>query len=218
VLSRRRARVCSLFPRGLRAAQSPAAGRSRGLPDHQYPDGQWDYYRFYLSHFDQTVADFDADIPATLSVIYRRGDPEIVGKVYLSALVTRNGRWFGSAHRAPPIPPDATLWPSADFNALVEAFRLTGFRPGNSWYLNDAANIAYAHSAPDGGRLRQPVLFINGEFDSICDITRTQLGDPMRSACLDLSIASLPAGHWLPLECRTELSHAIESWLTTKKL
>lgn len=187
-------------------------------PVDQYPDGQWDYYRFYLTHFEETVTDFDADIPATLSLIYRRGDPKIAGHIYPSASVTRNGGWFGSAHRAPSIPPDPTLWPVADFSALVEAFRSTGFRPGNSWHLNDDANITYAHSAPDGGRLQQPVLFINGDFDGICDINRTKLGDPMRSACKDLWITSLPAGHWLPLECKTELVQAITSWLKTKNL
>jgi hypothetical protein len=72
-------------------------------PVDQYPDGQWSYYRFYLTHFEQTLTDFNADIPASLASIYRRGDPASVG-------------------------------------------------PGNSWYLSDAANIAYAQAAPDGGR------------------------------------------------------------------
>lgn len=187
-------------------------------PADQYPDGQWDYYRYHLTHFEQTVSDFNADIAASLSVIYRRGDPEMVGSVYPSALITRNGGWFGSAHRAPSIPPDPGLWPAADFTALVEAFRVTGFRPGNSWYLNDDANVAYADSAPDSGRLHQPVLFVNGDFDGICDITHTHLGDPMRSACPDLSVTSLAAGHWLPLEYKTELVEPIRSWLKAKKL
>jgi hypothetical protein len=68
-------------------------------PADPYPDGQWDYYRFYLAHFDPTVTDFNADIPATLALIYRRGDPASVSKVYRSALVTSHGGWFGSAHR-----------------------------------------------------------------------------------------------------------------------
>jgi pimeloyl-ACP methyl ester carboxylesterase len=187
-------------------------------PADQYPDGQWDYYRFYLTHFDQTVADFNADIPATLAAIYRPGNPASVGQVYRSALVSRNVGWFGSAHRAPATPPDPTLWPTADFGALVGAFRVTGFRPGNSWYLNDTANIAYAHAAPDGGRLGQPVLFVNGEFDGICDITRSRLGEPMRRTCQDLSVTNLPAGHWLPLEHKTELVESIRSWVSTKRL
>jgi pimeloyl-ACP methyl ester carboxylesterase len=187
-------------------------------PADEYPDGQWDYYRFYLTHFDQTVSDFDADVPATLAAIYRSGNPASVGKVYRSALVTRNGGWFGSAQRAPAMLPDPALWPAADFDALVEAFRATGFRPGNSWYLNDTANITYAHAAPDGGRLRQPVLFVNGDFDGLCDINHNRVGEPMRSTCQDLSVTSLSSGHWLPLERKAELIQAMRSWLKTKGL
>ncbi|HEX4065262.1 MAG TPA: alpha/beta hydrolase [Acidobacteriaceae bacterium] len=187
-------------------------------PADEYPDGQWDYYRFYLTHFDQTVADFDADIAGTLAAIYRSGKPGPADKVYPSALVTRSGGWFGSAHRAPAVRPDTALWPPADFDALVEAFRATGFRPGNSWYLNDTVNMAYAHTAPNGGRLQQPVLFINGDFDGICDINRSQIGEPMRRTCQDLSVTSLPSGHWLPLERKAESIQAIRSWLRTNRL
>jgi pimeloyl-ACP methyl ester carboxylesterase len=187
-------------------------------PANQYPDGQWDYYRFYLTHFDQTVTDFNADIPASLAAIYRSGNPESVGKVYRSAIITRNDGWFGSEHRAPAVQPDPALWPPADFDALVGAFRVTGFRPGNSWYLNDSANIAYASAAPDGGRLHQPVLFINGAFDGLCDITHSRFGEPMRSACPDLTVTNLGSGHWLPLERKVEVIQAVRSWLKTKAL
>jgi pimeloyl-ACP methyl ester carboxylesterase len=187
-------------------------------PADQYPYGQWDYYRFYLTHFDRTVTDFDADIPASLAAIYRSGNPESVCKVYRSAMITRNGGWFGSAHHAPNVQPDAALWPSADFNSLVEAFRITGFRPGNSWYLNDSANVAYAHEAPDGGRLCQPVLFVNGDFDGLCDIAHNRFGEPMRNTCQDLTVTGLPSGHWLPLERKAEVTEAMCSWLKAKAL
>jgi len=190
----------------------------RLYPADRYPDGQWDYYRFYLTHFEQTVSDFDADIPATLASIYRTGNPASMGKVSPSALMTLNRGRYGSAHRAPPTAPDPTLWPPADFDALAEAFRAHGFRPVNAWYLNDTANIAYARAAPDGGRLRQPVLFINGGWDAICDIDRSRLGEPMRRACQDLSVTNLEAGHWLPLEAKTESIQAIRSWLEAKRL
>jgi pimeloyl-ACP methyl ester carboxylesterase len=139
-----------------------------------------------------------------------------VGKTYRSALVSRNGGWFGAAHRAPAVQPDAALWPSTDFDALVDVFRASGFRPANAWYLNDDANIAYAQAAPDGGLLHQPVLFVNGDFDGICDITRSRLGEPMRSTCTDLTVTTLPSGHWLPLERKTELVQVMRSWLEGK--
>jgi pimeloyl-ACP methyl ester carboxylesterase len=187
-------------------------------PADQYPDGQWDYYRFYLTHFEQTVNDFNADIPASLAAIYRHATSDSVGKVYRSAITTRNGGWFGAAHHAPAVAPDPLLWPAADFNTLIEAFRVTGFRPGNSWYLNDTANIAYAHEASNGGRLHQPILFLNGDFDGLCDINRNRVGDPMRHTCRDLSITSLQSGHWLPLERKAESVESIRAWIRAKGL
>ena len=182
-------------------------------PADQYPDGQWDYYRFYQTHFDPSVGDLDADIRATLASIYRPGNLASSGKASPSAMITANGGRYGSAHRAPPTQPDPTLWPPADFEVLVQAFKTTGFRPAGAWYLNDAANIAYANAAANGARLQLPVLYVNGEWDPICDINRSRLGNPMRGACTDLSVSSLPAGHWLPLERKTELIQSIRSWL-----
>ena len=141
-----------------------------------------------------------------------------MGKVYRSAIITRNGGWFGPEHHAPAVQPDLALWPQADFDALVDALRVNGFRPGNSWYLNDSANIAYAHAAPNGGHLRQSVLFINGEFDGLCDITHNRSGEGMISACQDLTVVNLPSGHWLPLERKAEVTEAVRSWLKTKAL
>jgi pimeloyl-ACP methyl ester carboxylesterase len=114
--------------------------------------------------------------------------------------------------------PDPALWPQSDFDALVDSFRVHGFRPGNSWYLNDGANIAYAHTAPDGGRLRQPVLFINGAFDGLCDITHNRSGEGMSSACQDLTVTNLASGHWLPLERKAEVVEAVRAWLRAKAL
>jgi hypothetical protein len=62
------------------------------------------------------------------------------------------------------------------------------------------------------------VLFINGDWDAITDINRSRLGEPMRSACGDLTVTNLPAGHWLPLERKSEVVQTIRSWVATKRL
>ncbi|MBE7209862.1 MAG: alpha/beta hydrolase [Gluconacetobacter diazotrophicus] len=187
-------------------------------PADRYPDGQWDYYRYYTTHFDAAVADLDADVAASLASIFRPGDPAGMGKPAPHASVTRDGGRFGATHRAPPTPPDPALWPPADFEALVRAFSARGFRPSCAWYGNDDANIAYAAAAPDGGRLSQPVLFVNGDFDQVCSITGNRQGDPMRAACPDLAVSSLPSGHWLPLERKAELVQAVRTWLRARDL
>ncbi|WP_213740501.1 alpha/beta hydrolase [Bradyrhizobium sp. dw_411] len=195
----------------------PLVDRTIYPADH-YPDGQWDYYRYYTTHFETAVADLDADKAASLASIFRPGDPAGVGKVASHAVVTRNGGRFGAAHRAPSTQPDPALWPPADFDALVQAFNAHGFRASCAWYLNDDANVAYAGKACDSGRLTQPVLFVNGDFDQICTIAGNPQGDPMRAACADLTVTSLPAGHWLPLERKAELIQVIRTWLQSRKL
>ena len=187
-------------------------------PADEYPDGQWDYYRYYTTHFESAVADLDADKAASLASIFRPGDPAGVGQPSSNAVVTRNGGRFGAAHRAPPTRPDPALWPPADFDRLVQSFEAHGFRPSCAWYLNDDANIEYAREAPDGGRLSQPVLFVNGDFDQICTITGNRQGEPMRAACADLHVTTMPSGHWLPLERKDELIEAIRGWLQRKNL
>ena len=98
-------------------------------PADLYPDGQWDYYRYYTRQFEAAVADLDADHAATLASIFRPGSPAVVGTVAPTALVTRNGGRFGTAHRAPPTRPDPALWPPADFDVLVQTFKdARGFR------------------------------------------------------------------------------------------
>ena len=187
-------------------------------PANEYPDGPWDYYRFYLTHFDQATSDFDADVRATLAAIYRSGNPAAMGQVYRSAKITSGGGWFGTAHHAPDVTRDPDLWPADDFDALVDAFHTHGFRAPNAWYLNDDANIAYASEARNGGRLDMPVLFLNGDWDALCDITRSPLGGPMREACEALSAVNLSSGHWLPLERKAESIQAITSWLEAHSL
>jgi len=206
------------FPQGFALPTLVSLVDRELYPAEIYPDGQWDYYRFYLTHFDQAVGDMDADIRATFASLYRPGNPSSVGKISPSAMLTANGGRYGAEHRAPDTAPDFTLWPSADFDVLVAAFKVTGFRPVCSWYLNDAANLAYVSAAPNGGRLDKPVLFLNGEWDVICDIGRSRLGQPMEHSCNDLTVTNLPAGHWLPLERKAESIQAIASWLQAKGL
>ena len=94
----------------------------------------------------------------------------------------------------------------AGYDALVAAFRTTGFRGADAWYLNDAANLAYAAEAPDFGRLRLPVLFLHAAWDPTCDTAHTRLAEPMRADCADLREVTIAGGHELMLECPAEVN------------
>jgi pimeloyl-ACP methyl ester carboxylesterase len=184
-------------------------------PEDKYPAGQWDYFEFYRAQFDQAADDFAADPAATISFLYRTGSPHAVGVRAYTSTIRAWGGWFGSAHRAPSFPRDPAMLSEADFDALVAAFRTTGFRGAGSYYMNDAANIAYADEAPHGGRLALPVLFLHAAWDVVCDTVHSRLAEPMRADCARLTEITIQGGHELQLERPAEVNAAIAAWLTT---
>jgi len=68
-------------------------------PVDEYPVGQWDYHLYYEESFDAARAAFDADARATVKALFRKGTPAGRGKPARSAMVRRNGGWFGPAGR-----------------------------------------------------------------------------------------------------------------------
>ncbi|WP_375419559.1 alpha/beta hydrolase, partial [uncultured Hymenobacter sp.] len=187
-------------------------------PVEQYPAGQWEYFLFYRENFAQAAHDFEADVAATLALLYRAGSPEAIGKPAPTAAVRAQGGWFGPAHRAPAMPRDTALLSPADYNTLVAAFSATGFRGANAWYLNDAANLAYAAEAPNFGRLTLPVLFLHAEWDTVCDSVHSRLAEPMRMDCTNLHEVTIEGGHELMLERPAEVNAALDAWFTAEGL
>ena len=187
-------------------------------PEDEYPVGQWDYWLLHREHFTRTVRVFETDVEATFAASYRTGSPKGIGTPAISADMRVKGGWFGPASSAPAMPRDEALMPQGDFDALVAAFEKTGFGGADAWYLNDAANIAYAAEAPNFGRIGLPVLFLHAEWDTVCDTVHSRLGDPMREDCSDLAEVTIAGGHMLMLERPAEVNAAIADWLEAKQV
>ena len=191
----------------------PLADRAR-YPEDRYPAAQWDYWLFYREHFAQAAHDFEADVAATLAVLYRRTPREALDAPSPTATVRARGGWFGAAHRAPAIPRDPTMLSDADFDALVAAFAKTGFSGPDAWYLHDDDNLAFAAAAPNGGRLTLPALFVHAARDVVCTTVDGRLAEPMRADCADLTEATIDAGHFVMQERPDDVNDALAGWLT----
>ena len=185
-------------------------------PVERYPVGQWDYWLYYREHFGQAARDFEADVQATLSLLVRSGPKERVGKPSFVATIRERRGWFGEAHRAPEMPRDEAMLSDADFREWVDAFRSTGFAGADAWYVNDAANIAYAGEAANFGRITLPALFIHAARDVVCDTVHSRLADPMREDSADLTEVTIDGGHELMLECADEVNAAIREWIVAR--
>jgi pimeloyl-ACP methyl ester carboxylesterase len=92
----------------------------------------------------------------------------------------------------------------------------TGFFGPDSWYMNGAANIAYAAHAKNRGKLTLPVLFLHGAHDYTCETIDSRLAEPMRRDCADLTEVVVPSGHWMAQERPVEVNPALAKWLAIK--
>jgi len=183
-------------------------------PEAKYPAGQWDYQLFYEHDFEAARAAFEADLPATFKALFRSGSAKDKGRPAPTARVTRDGGWFGGTGRAPDVPRDPAVMSEADLATYVAAFERTGFFSPDAWYANNARNLAYAARVPDGGVLRLPALFVHATYDTICETVDSQLADPMRRDCTDLTERVVDAGHWMPQERPDDVNAALAEWLT----
>jgi len=204
------------IPEGF-AAESviPLADRTL-YPEDQFPAAQWDYQLFYRENFARAQAGFEANIPATVRALFRAGTPAGKGKPGRLAFIRANGGWFGPGNTAPDLPRDAAVLTEDDEARYVAALTRNGFFGPDSWYMNSAANAAFAARAKANWRLAMPVLFLHAAYDYTCATINTRLADPMRAYCADLTEGTVLSGHWMAQEKPAEVNAALAEWLAAK--
>ncbi|HVZ08209.1 alpha/beta fold hydrolase [Rhodopila sp.] len=185
-------------------------------PEDQFPAGQWEYQLFYRENFDAARSAFEANVDATVKALFRKGNAAAKGQPSRTALVRRDGGWFGGAGVAPDVPADTDVLSEADLCAYVASLKRNGFFGPDSWYMNGEWNRAYASQAANGGRLDMPVLFLHGAFDYTCETVESRLAEPMRAACSDLTEVVVRSGHWMAQERPLEVNAALAKWLAVK--
>jgi len=180
----------------------------RGLyPEREYPAGQWLYMRRYEENFAGSIAPMDGDVSKFLRLAFRKGDPEGEGKA---------DAWDPLGAVYPEVPRDADIVSEQDLSVYVSALERTGFFGPTSWYMNHPANAEYAKGARKEGYLEMPVLFLNAQYDYICECTHSRLPEPMRTYCHNLTEQTIRSGHWMAQEKPSEVNAAIVRWLATK--
>ena len=184
-------------------------------PVDKFPAGQWEYQRFYEEDFDAAIAPFDANPMNAIKALFRGGDPGGKNKPSRTAFVRTDGGWFRGAPEPPDLTRDPGVITEADLCAYSAALTRNGFFGPSSYYMNHGDNAAYSARALNGGMLDMPALFIAAEYDFTCECITSQLAQPMRDHCRDLTTRVVRSGHWMAQEKPAEVNAAIVHWLAT---
>ena len=104
-------------------------------PEAEHPAGQWDYQFFYEESFDKAHAGFEANIRNVVKALFRKGNPDAVGKPSRTAAVRKAGGWLGGG-AWPDLPRDADVLTESDMDAYIAALTRNGFFGPDSWYMN----------------------------------------------------------------------------------
>jgi soluble epoxide hydrolase / lipid-phosphate phosphatase len=185
-------------------------------PSKRYPAGQWEYQRYYEEQFDRATRVFGANPYATVKLLFRKGDPSGFGKPAATAMTRINGGWFGDLSEAPDVPMDSDVVSEADLRTYAEALERNGFFGPDAYYMNHAANAAYAARAVNGGRLDLPVLFLAAQYDYVCESVTSRLAEPMRAQCSRLDETVVYSGHWMAQERPADVNAALARWLAVR--
>jgi pimeloyl-ACP methyl ester carboxylesterase len=185
-------------------------------PEDEYPAGQWDYQLFYVENFDRARAVFEGNVRNTVKALFRRGNPRGKGKPSRTAVVRREGGWFGGADQAPDLPMDTDLLTESDLETYASGLERNGFFGPNAWYMNHARNRDFAARATNRGILEMPVLFLHGEYDYTCETIASRLAEPMRRDVKQLTEVVVPSGHWMAQEQPAMVNAALARWLATQ--
>lgn len=185
-------------------------------PEAQFPAAQWDYQLFYQENFAAACAGFESDIRAMVRAMFRAGRPEGRGRPTSTAMVRSLGGWFGPGQKAPDLPRDDAVLSQEDENRYTAALERNGFYGPDSWYMNAAANTAYAARAGAEGRLTLPTLFLHAAYDYVCETLDSRLAEPMREMCANLTEAVVPSGHWMAQEQPVLVNAHLARWLAAQ--
>ena len=185
-------------------------------PEARYPNGPWEYHKYYEKDFDRANRILDADPENVLKMFFTRGDASGAGKPAYTATVTRDRGWFNGQLQPPESPLDEAILSEVELRQYASALRRNGFFGPNAWYMNHARNAEYTTRAVNDGVLDLPALFLLAEHDHVCESIDSRLAEGMRRHCRNLTSVSISSGHWMAQECPAQVNAAIARWLAVE--
>jgi pimeloyl-ACP methyl ester carboxylesterase len=174
--------------------------------------GSNQFYQLYFQEPGKAEAEFESDVRTTLlKFLYS-----------CSGDAPPENRWrfvFDSSEKcldSVTVPTTLPSWlTEEDLNVFTKEFERTGFRGGLNWYRNLDRSWELG-SFLSGARVRQPSLFVAGEFDVVVTMYRQafeRLEETMPQ--LRRKVLLPGAGHWIQQERPAEVNRLLIEFLAS---
>lgn len=174
--------------------------------------GENQFYQLYFQEPGKAEAELEADVRKAISMFLYSASGDPPPQQRWRYLFSKSETLLDTGTLPEKLPAWLT---EQDIDFFTDQFERTGFRGGLNWYRNFDRNWELT-AFLSGAKLRQPSLFIAGEFDPVMAMNPNAfdaIGETMPS--LKKKVLLPGAGHWIQQERPTEVNQSLIEFLAS---
>jgi pimeloyl-ACP methyl ester carboxylesterase len=159
--------------------------------------GEKQFYQLYFQEPGKAEHELEADVRKTMLIGLYSGSGDAPPDKRWRFLFDKSETFLDTG----AVPETLSAWlTEADLDFYAQEFKRTGFRGGLNWYRNIDTNWKLTPFL-SGAKIRQPALFLAGEFDAVITMYR-QAFDSLEETMPGLrkKVLLSGAGHWIQQE------------------
>jgi pimeloyl-ACP methyl ester carboxylesterase len=175
--------------------------------------GDKQFYQLYFQEPGKAEPDLEADVRKTILMSLYSGSGDAPPDKRWRFLFDKSETFLDAG----TVPETLPAWlTEADLDFYTEEFKRTGFRGGLNWYRNLDTNWKLLTQIFSGAKIRQPSLFVAGEFDAVITMSRQHF-DSLEETMPGLRKKVLVpgGGHWIQQERPNEVNDLLIEFLAT---
>ena len=211
-----RASACRICRRASRSTRSCRWSTARSIPRPSIRPASGTISSSTRRASTRRCTGFEANIRNTVKALFRKGNPDGVGKPVAHRGGAQGRRLAGRRRLARPAARcrradrgrHGGLYRGADAQRLLRA-RLLVHEPQAPTAPTPSARRTAASS-------RCRCCSCTALYDQTCETVHSRLAEPMRRDCADLTEVVVKSGHWMAQEKPVDVNVALSRWLATK--
>ncbi|MBD0361820.1 MAG: alpha/beta hydrolase [Coleofasciculus sp. C3-bin4] len=174
--------------------------------------GENQFYQLYFQEQGLAEAELEADVRKAITMFLYSASGDAPPQKRWRYLFSKSEKFLDTGTQPETLPAWLT---EQDIDFFTGEFERTGFRGGLNWYRNFDRNWELT-AFLSGAKLRQPTLFVAGEFDPVITMYREAfeaMGETVPN--LKKKVLLPGAGHWIQQERPTEVNQLLIEFLAS---